>query len=74
MLRSSEPAILKPAEHIVNAQPSACGAYFSDMSEPKGSIISLLKSSAVRFVSQRIATLNKKTKKSEIFCEWGAWL
>ena len=37
------------------------------MSEPKGAIISLLKSSAARFVSQWIATLNKKTKKSEIF-------
>ena len=38
MLRSAEPATLKPTEHIVTAQTSACGAYFSSMSEPKGSV------------------------------------
>ena len=54
MLSSAEPATLKPTEHIdhiVNAQTSACSAYFSNMTEPKGAIISLLKSSGARFLS-----------------------
>ena len=58
MLRSAEPAILKPTEHIVNSQTS--GAYLICQSQKVGgggsggAIISLFKSSAAGFVSNEL--------------------